>query len=63
MNRKKIWRSMICLALAFVIGASGLFAGTLPVYGETEAADAEESGMEAEPGTESAGGQEAAAES
>ncbi len=73
MKRKKFWKSMMCLMLAFVIGASGLFAGALPVYGESEAAEVEESGLEAatgtekppalesESGTESEGGQEAAA--
>ncbi len=75
MKRKKFWKSMMCLMLAFVIGASGLFAGALPVYGESEAADVqvEESGLEtatgteeppaleSESGTESEGGQEAAA--
>ena len=75
MKRKKFWKSMMCLMLAFVIGASGLFAGALPVYGESEAADVqvEESGLEtatgteeppaleSESGTESEGGPEAAA--
>ena len=59
MNMKKIGKSFICLALAFVVGASGLFAGALPVYGETDAASAEESGLEAE----SAGGQDEVTES
>ena len=44
---KKIWKPVICLVMAFVIGASGLLAGALPAYGETEAVNEAESGMEA----------------
>ncbi len=43
-----MWKSVLCVTMACVIGGSGFIAGTLPVYGETETVNRTELDVETE---------------
>ena len=45
---KSVWKSVLCVTMACVIGGSGFIAGTLPVYGETETVNRTELDVETE---------------